>query len=59
VAPLAQCETLERINCPPMEGVGTLRRLPRLQRLSTRTENGRIAQSAKAFWAEFDEKQKP
>jgi serine/threonine protein kinase/Leucine-rich repeat (LRR) protein len=61
VSPAARCETLEAIEIPKdATGVEALRKLPHLQRISTRYDgkNNQVAQTAEEFWREFDAQKK-
>jgi serine/threonine protein kinase/Leucine-rich repeat (LRR) protein len=60
-SPLAACETLEKIELSrETPGIEALRKLPRVQYISTRFDGktDRPAQTAQEFWAEYDAWQK-
>jgi tetratricopeptide (TPR) repeat protein len=62
LAPLVGCTKLEAIGLPDnAKGVEALRKLPRLQRISSRydTDKDQVAQSADEFWREFDARSTP
>ncbi len=62
LSPLAACETLEMIELSKdAPGTEALRKLPRLQRISSRFDgkNNRPDKTAEEFWREFDAQPKP
>ena len=58
LSPLAGCTTLEEIILPAKAGdLSVLRKLPRLNLISTRNASAHPAQSAEEFWKEYDAQQ--